>query len=421
MRLTLHRGLAPSPLCPGTARTFTPKSPRTDDSQSLVRWLHTGLFLTFVAGCGGAADDLSWVYADDHRRFVSPSQVTLRWNRRVTPDYEGPYQPMEHAVPTLDPGRDRVYVGTSAGDFYAMNSGGRVLYRYDAGGSVAAKAALDRDAGEVFVPTEQGSLHKLSASTGEALWTASAPGPIRQAPALDEERIYVVTDSDVVMAFARDTGESLWSYEREAPDGFSISSHAGLILLDDHVLTGLTDGTVVALNRRDGSIAWERDTSIDIEASEEGDLTFYDVDTTPVVVDGTVVVASFSAGIYRLDPESGTVAHRDPTRTGLVGITPAPGKRLVLSSADRGIVCIAEDGREVWVYRLQRGSPTPAVISGSQVLVGESRGSFIALDLDTGDELARFDAGQGFSAPPSVAGGFGFVLSNGGTLYSFSL
>ena len=61
------------------------------------------------------------------------------------------------------------------------------------------------------------------------------------------------------------------------------------------------------------------------------------------------------------------------------------------------------------------------MVAGATVLVGESQGSLLALDVRSGREKARIDAGQGFSSAPAVAGRYGWILSNGGRLMAFEL
>jgi outer membrane protein assembly factor BamB len=347
--------------------------------------------------------------------------ITLRWSERITVEYEGAYLPVERAVPVLDVERDRVFVGSTGGGFYALTSGGRVIYRYDAGGAIESQAGYDRRRDELFFGTEQGEVHKLRASTGELLWREEASGPLRQPPILEEDVVYFVSDGDVVTALDREDGGSLWTYRREPPEGFSIAAHAGLARAGQYLVTGFTDGTVVALDPRTGAVIWERDTSVDVEASAGGRPQFVDVDTTPFVDGDRLYVASFSAGLYELEIDSGTVLRRDPERTGLTSIT-ADSERLYLASGDHGVICMTRgDHRVLWRHRTRRGSPTGLVVVSGKVLVGESQGSFIALDARTGRERSRFDAGYGFSAPPAVASRRGFVVSNGGSLFAFVL
>jgi len=376
-----------------------------------------------ITGCGGGGAEswsFGWFGSEHDRRYAGHGPMRVQWSERLTEEHEGPYLPVERAVAQLDPASDRVYVGSTAGFLYAMGPAGGRVYRYDAGGAIESQPALDTERDELYFGTEQGDVHALRASDGQLRWRDNVGGPIRQAPVLSEDAVYVVTDSDVVAAFAREDGAPLWSYSREAPEGFSITEHAGLVLAEGNVLTGFTDGVVVALDATDGRIVWERDTAVEVDTEDSAAPRFVDVDTTPVVVAGEVYVASFAGGVYALDRTSGTVLWHDSSLTGVTAIE-ATAEYLVMSSADEGVVALGLDDREVrWRHPIERGSPSAPTITGDQVLVGASNGPFLALALDSGQEQGRFEAGHGFSAPAAARGGLGFVVSNGGSLFAFS-
>lgn len=374
-----------------------------------------------ASACGGGVQG-DWSWFGGGRRQVGGGEVRVRWVQRLTPEYEGAYLPVERAVPTLDPSHDRIYVGSTAGHLNAMTATGGHIYRYEAGGAIESAPALDAAADELYVGTEQGTVHALRASDGHLRWRDRAGGPVRQAPALTRDAVYVVTDSDQLVAFARDDGTILWSYQRDAPEGFSITSHAGIALASGKVLAGFTDGVAVALDAASGDVVWEHDTSVDVDTEDEARPRFVDVDTTPVVIGNTVWIASFSAGLYALDLATGTVLDRNSGLAGVVGLARAP-TGLVLVSADEGIVYLdvsVPGHRVIWRQPVERGSPAPPVVVRDHVLVGEAGGAFRALSLDDGTERSRFEAGYGFSAPAAVDGGLGFVVSNGGTLFAFA-
>jgi outer membrane protein assembly factor BamB len=373
-----------------------------------------------LTGCGGDLGEVGWL-AGTPRRYAGQGTLRLLWTQRITPEYEGEFLPVERALAALDPRHDRIFVGSTAGKLYAMRADGGRLWSYDAGGPIESRPAVDARRGEVFVGTEQGVLHKLNAETGELAWRERTGGPIRQAPLLTDDAVYLVSDTDVVTAHSRADGEKLWTYHRDAPETYSIAGHAGLARAGRYLVTGFTDGVVVALDPADGRVAWEQDTSLEVEGPEGGRPQFVDIDTTPVLAGETLYVASFAGGVYGLDAESGTVLWHEPRWTGVVGIAHTTDV-LVLSSADEGVVCLRNDDARtlLWKHAFERGAPSGPVVAADTVFVGLSQGAFVALSLGTGEETSRFEAGHGFSTPPSLHRGVGFVLANGGSLFAFS-
>ncbi len=376
-----------------------------------------------ATGCGQiSGTGFGWLGGRGEDRDPSTRSVHLRWRHRLANVSEEAFVPVERAQAALDPANDRIYVGSSAGELHAMTATGGQIYSYEAGGGIAAEPAIDPARDELYLATEDGVVHRLTASTGAVVWRESVGGAVSQTPVLTDDAIYLVTDNDIVTALARDDGEALWRYRREAPEGFYVSEHAGLTIVDGHLLTAFTAGVVVSLDPVDGAMRWERDTSLELEPGPDGPPRFADVDTTPLVMDGVVYVASFAGGLYALELASGSVLWRDEELTGVTGITRATGRLLLLSSGDLGMVCLDREDREIlWRRQLPQGAPGRAVVAGDLVLFGESQGGFVTLDLGSGRELGRFESQHGFSAAPSVADGRGFILGNGGTLFAFAL
>ncbi|MCS6797402.1 MAG: PQQ-binding-like beta-propeller repeat protein, partial [Myxococcota bacterium] len=292
------------------------------------------------------------------------------------PEWEGAYVPVERASAALDPERDRLYVGSTAGVLYAMRGDGLRLWRYDARGAIESAPALDAAAQVLFVGTEQGELHALDARDGRPLWREPTGGPVRSTPALSRDAVYVVTDTDLVLALSRTDGSTLWSYGRQPQQGFAIAGHAGIAMHEGRLYTGFTDGAVVALDAASGDVVWIRETAEDLLAEEASEARrFFDVDTTPVVREETVLVASFSGGLYELDRATGSVLRREARWTGVSSIA-LERHRLVLASADEGLVCLEAHGwQPLWRRAVRRGAPGVPLAVGPWLLVGESEGS----------------------------------------------
>lgn len=381
-----------------------------------------------VAACGAAATPADFDLVGVTRGEATPlvgSRLGIRWSRSLREVLGGPYTPVESAAAAIDARRQRVFVGSSRGMFFAFDGNdGRELFRYDPHAGVEAAPAIDDAWGDIFLASDDGMVHALSGRTGEVRWTKPAGSAVQQAPKLGEDAVYLVTEDDRVVALSREDGEVLWAYQREVEVELAISGHAGLALSDDGstLFTGFTDGTVVALDASDGSLRWERPTVLDDDDGEEGEaVRFFDADVTPLVVGDVVYAASFRTGLYALEASSGTVLWREPLR-GIVALA-VHGQSLVVSSSADGVLVLDRETRALaWRRPLERGAPgQPVIHSSGVVLVAESTGSMLVLDLRSGREVGRLDAGRGFSATPAIAGRYGWILSNGGQLFSFEL
>ncbi len=343
--------------------------------------------------------------------------LSVRWKRRIVPEGEGPPLPVERSRPALDPSGGRLYVASTAGELQAFTLAGRRLYRIPLGSPVEAPLVLARDGQRLYVPTMEGKLLALRPESGERLWSAEVGGALRTEPRIAADAIYVVTEEDEVVAIGPARGEVLWRHRRERPEGFAAMGHAAPTLDGVRLLTGFTDGTVVALDRRDGTLLWERDTSLAIEerlAEEEVVLT--DVDTTPVLRKGRVYVASFAAGLFVLETSSGSELRRVPEWTGVVAMQATPNC-LLLASSDRGVACLRWDTLEPrWRRRLGRGAPAGLHALGGHVVVPETEGALLVLELRSGRVRGGLPSDFGFSQLPDVAGRAAAILSDSGYL-----
>ncbi len=366
-------------------------------------------------------------FADGDYRWVGGTRapdrgrgaLRVQWSRELTPAKRGAYRPVENAMAAIDAQHGRLYVGAVSGELHAYTLEGQALYRFDLHEPIECEPALDPDKDELYAGTERAELYALKASRGVIRWKAETTGAIRRQPLISGDAVYVVTEEDVVEAFARTDGSVLWRYERERDEGFLVAGHAGLTLLEGgSLVTAFNDGRVVCLDALDGRVKWERDTSLDVPVTDAGRPRYTDVDTTPALVGGTLFVASFGAGLYALDPRNGSVLFRDPDWTGVTGLAAADdGVGLIIVSADLGVAYYQPSTKSArWVRPAQRGSLGVPSVAHGMIVLGESKGSLLAIEQATGDELSRIDAGHGFVAGTAVGAGRAFVVTNGGTL-----
>ena len=385
----------------------------------VAAWAVLGL-LGAVAGCGSSgtpttnADHFGWVERGDDYARPGEGGFDVRWSRQLTDRWEARFLPVQLSAAAFDPKRKRIYIGTTEGNMFSFDFDGRRRFLYDAGAQIESQPAVAPKSGEVYFASVDGSVHALM-KDGTPKWKTKLIGSIRTQPVVTHDALYLVSEHDVVTALARDDGRILWNYDKEPVEEITIAGHAGLLLQDGRLYAAFTDGAVAALNPADGRLFWEIETALDVDRRPGNVPQFLDVDTTPVILRGTLYIASFTAGLYALNPVNGTVEWRDATFKGVTGLA-AAGRMLVVSSARRGISLMDLRTREVqWEKAPERGAPTaPIVTETGTVIYGETQGSLLALSLSNGREIARAEGGAGFSATPSVTGHLGGAMSNGG-------
>jgi outer membrane protein assembly factor BamB len=370
-----------------------------------------------LGACAGVSTaDFSWYDGTNTRD--SGSAFAMRWIRDLQPG--GPYVPVELAAPIGAPQLDRVYIGSTTGELYALDGFGKPAFKHKAKAAIEAPVTLDVARGELYATSVDGTVEALDASTGASRWQISIEEAISQRGLLSPDALYLVTDLDTVVAINRADGALLWRYRRvERPEGFAIVGHAALGLADRRIVAAFGDGVVAALDPGDGRVIWELDTSLDVPELDETQR-YLDVDTTPAIVDGVAYVASFTGGLYGIDVKTGTVRQHESHLKSIAGVA-TDGSVLIVSSAEQGVLCLELPSlTPLWRWNVRQGAPGVPAIAAGQVFIPESQDGLIALDIASGRERGRLHTAHGITTPASLVDGQGFVLSNAGRLYAFT-
>ncbi len=291
------------------------------------------------------------------------------------------------------------------------------------GANVAAPIRVGDD---VIVASLDGTVRRLRARNGRALWKTDplGAGGIIEAPATDGDRIFVTTTDNRLVALSTATGERLWDRRRPHRSELTISGQAGALVVGERVITGTSDGLVVAYAVTDGATDW----SVNLA----GDATeFVDVDATPIMSKGVVVTAGYTTGLVGLSASDGSVLWTVPGEAFTTPGTSHDGIIYAPQATGRLTAVEASSGKVLWSTQLRRGTPTRPVVAQGYVLVPTER-SLLVCDANTGQVRTSFDDGFGFAAPPVVGSGQGrggpqrqagqrvYLPSNSGQLYTLN-
>jgi len=208
----------------------------------------------------------------------------------------------------------------------------------------------------------------LDAATGTKKWDFKIEAPLRCTPTIAAGQILLAgCDSKLHLIDAK-TGTETTQIAIDAPTGATAAFHK------DHLFFGTEGGTFYAIDMpQDGGApkeAWKyRD-------SDRGQP----IRSAAAVTDKLVVYGSQGKAIYGLNPTTGALEWKVPTRS--------------------------------------RVDSSP-VIAGDQVVAATERGVLYVLDAATGAINWQFDAGGSFTASPVVVDGKIIIGNGDGTLYCF--
>ncbi len=360
-------------------------------------------------------------------RTVELSVFNLRWSQNIMPDipaYRERANPIQGSVPEVDASGNRVFVGSADHHIYCLRAGtGEVLWRRDTGAAIRSQPLFMEETQVLFLGTDDGQLWALGAEDGDQRWVYQAEAEIIHQPVLEGEALYITSADNTVHVIDWTDGEQIWRYTHEPSEGeFVVGGFAGIALSRGVVYTGFSDGSVIAFDANDGSVIWVRDLSDDIppRSRTRGLPVLPDVDTTPLVGQRYIFVASYDGGIYALDRVSGAIIWREPSRgvIFLFGIN----NTIFAARASYGVIALdADDGSMRWQRPLGSANYFRPSIFRDLLIVTDSQRGITALRLENGDVLQRYTVGSGAGGNATIVGSTAFVLSNGGVLAALRL
>ena len=254
---------------------------------------------------------------------------------------------------------------------------------------------LSRDCFDAKPPEMRGSHPEFIAS--EPLWWRFALNhkrgyPLKCAPAVALDAVFVADDQCRVWRFDALTGEAVWCCESLANPLKGIVQR--LQVVDDSVVFGCYDGTLTRLDAHNGQIQWRWRLDSSIHATPEMDLAHQRLFiNTEQWNEGTPY-----GHLLALDWPTGKVLWRHPHRWWPPG-SPVycPAWDVVIATCnDQSVVAVsASQGRTLWSTQtkgLVRGKPA---IHGDAVLLATEKGWLQCLAVDTGELRWEVRYGRG--------------------------
>ncbi len=334
------------------------------------------------------------------------------------------------------------------------------LWKYDLGAATWAPPVVADDT--VYVGTGAGKFHAVHAADGTAAWTWSGANGIDGGATVAADTVYFVDTKMNLVALNRADGALRWSVSlhdealagKPAPDNPTFNHRAATpLLLDGVIYCGSSDGGLYALDAATGQKLWRHDakapvfSGIGVHGTDtlmfgtmDGSVVLLDcrtrqetlrvktgggVVTTPVVVNGRLVVGSRDYLLYGFNLADGSVAWKFSYWFSWIESTPVLRDGLLYVGASDYSRVTALDpatGRAVWstpVHGMNWGSPlvtADAVFTGTAAqnipgTVIDHAGGIVALDRKTGTVRWRLQTPK---PPENSFGGYAGSLALAG-------
>jgi outer membrane protein assembly factor BamB len=278
------------------------------------------------------------------------------------------------------------------------------------------------DGGRIYATNGVGDVVALDAATGTQIWRVKPSGPLRGAPTVAFNSVFVMTQNNQIYALSAADGDVIWQ-DAAASGQSGVFGVAAPAAGQGTVVAGYSSGELVSYRYENGRNLWSDALSRTSISTQVGTLT--DVDADPIIDAGRVYALGQGG---RMAAYEITTGQRIWELT-LAGIsTPAVvGEWVFTLTDDSRLLAIQRNtGRIRWMTQLDRWRDpadregpifwTGPVVANNRLWIASSEGVVRSVDITNG-EFAEFDElDRGASLPPVVANQTLYILDDSGTI-----
>ncbi len=287
-----------------------------------------GALLICFASCAAISDYMPSGVRSDR------SPLTVIWSKNNDPAYDTGNLPIALNSPLVHDGI--VYVGHNSGKMMAYQSDtGRLVWSSHDSGTYHAFPAVYKE--QLLYGTTEGRFFSRDLVTGKEKFSIDLGSSVETAPFIYNGRVLLQTRNHKLFCLDVLTGKVLWSYKRSVPFLTTLQRASRPVVKDNKIFVGFADGTVAAFNLEEGMLLWERKIA---DGSK-----FIDIDSSPVIFSGKLLMTSLAGTIAVIDPNTGAVIRRLP-----IVSSRAPyvdGNKLVIGSSEGELVLFNSSFEEV--------------------------------------------------------------------------
>jgi outer membrane protein assembly factor BamB len=309
-----------------------------------------------------------------------------------------------------------IFVAAADGSIARLEAAsGRALWRINAG--LPLTAGVGSDGNTAVVAGEKGQILAFDGN-GKPRWKAQASSEVLSAPAVGQGVVIVRSLDNRIAAYDAESGTARWTIQRTAPP-LTLRTAPGIVISGSLAYVAMPGGRLLALTLSNGGPVWEVTVGDPRGATELERVA--DVSGAPVIVGRDVCAVAYQGRIGCVDALTGA-ARWAKEFSSVAGL--AADERFVFGADERGIVnAFARDtGSSVWRNNrlANRGLSTPASF-GRAVAIGDYQGYIHFLSREDGAFLARVGTdGSRIVAAPLVTGTNLVVQTHAGTVSAFA-
>lgn len=302
---------------------------------------------------------------------------------------------------------DSVYIGsiydTALIALDAAN--GTERWRVDVSDGIRSSPAVAD--GVVYFGSSNHTVYALYSDDGEIAWKFETAADVNSSPAIVDGTVYVTSHDGHLYALDADDGTRRWDFQLQGRSDSSPAIRDGILLVHDEY------GLVYALDATDGQELWRFDAGSEILAS-------------PLATADNAIVVSKEGRVHALELQSGRELWRFDSSADVISPPSVSQNVLIVTTIASEVHALdVASGNELWRYSPPERGRHASAIFNDTVYISSLYADIYAIDINSGTELWRFEPGLAtlsyvpvFYSAPVVVGGYIFVGTSGGQLYS---
>jgi outer membrane protein assembly factor BamB len=281
------------------------------------------------------------------------------------------------------------------------------------------------DKGRIYATNGLGFVAALDERNGGIVWKVRPGGPLRGAPTVANDSVYVISQDNQIYSLKEADGSTQWS-QSASLEVAGVFGSASPAVGQGTVVAGFSSGELNAYRYENGRMVWQdalQRTSIRTSVS-----SLSDIDADPVIDNGQVFAVGQGGRMVALDLITG----QRQWELNIAGIsTPwVAGDWLFVATDDAKLICVyRQNGHIRWINQLPQFEKPKAkkgqidysgpVLAGGRLILAGSNGAVIYVDPTTGSFQSQTNVGAGVSLSPVVANSTLYIFDDRARLHAF--
>lgn len=286
--------------------------------------------------------------------------------------------------------KNSLYVGTSSGIFYKINSTGDIDWRYSLVSktdSLIDSAAVIHPLGYVIIPGGDGYLHAVDRHTGKLLWRTKAPHNIddkidRSGAIVNSFEGNVQVDIHTGLIYAGNDNSYFYCLDATGKEMWSVKTNMMIwscaAITDKYVIFGCLDHHIYLVDKKTGTVYYKLNLGAEIKSS-------------PVYLDNYVLIGNSNGDLTCLKIDKNnqlTICWKLDLGTEIYSTCSIKDNHIVACTFMGTIYCIRfhhENPDVIWKFNTYNNICSSPLITGDdQCIVTDSKGMIYAFNLKDG-------------------------------------